>query len=247
MRSELIRTLKATAIAIIIVSLVIGGMVGGITYSAKKKQEQALKQQKQIARDAIRQALENSQKETEKLRLIDREKKQKEAKRQEQEFFNANFIVEKDEVRGLRFIMPNPANDPLEREVTGCALYIGDNYDGNPALFLRCVFVGEKLDHFDEVMFRANNHTFTIRNENFRLISHYRNEHRQRVMYYDFPASSEINKDAIRALVNMTSETKFRFYSSIYNQADDITLSEQDLRLLKAAYNKWLTMSIRNR
>ena len=235
MNDELVKTLRATTIAIVVISVVIGGMILSIKgcnnharFKAKAK--------------AIEQSLaEAQQKQQEENKLLIAQTAQKNSESEdrrnaeEAKSFIQNFDIDWDEVRGITFIKPKFASE----EKTGCYLYISDKADGNPALLFRCIYIGNNLDHFDRVMFRAGNKTHIIENEKFALIHHGRNDDREKWMYYDFIVSQGDNQQSLQSLLSVQSKITFRFYSSVYSTSDDIILSPENLEGLRQTYGIW--------
>jgi len=153
-----------------------------------------------------------------------------------------------DDVRGLTFIMPNSMS--LYR--TDCYLYISneDNSNSLPSLFFRCVHYGEEADHFDEMMFRVGNTTFTVKMQGLDTVK-YGRMGGQRYVYYDFPVTRWYdnlhdryydNKKAIEALVSVEDEETVRFDASLYRTYSDITLTPDKMKELRLAYRMWQVM-----
>jgi hypothetical protein len=106
------------------------------------------------------------------------------------------------------------------------------------------------LDHFDEIMFRVSNTTYTVKMPSFSMAQSGRDVVGQWI-YNDFPVirwrdnlKDEYcdNQKAIEALLTAEQSQKVRFHSSTYNTQDDITLDLRQLTELRLAYRMWQLM-----
>ncbi len=144
------------------------------------------------------------------------------------------FKISKDEIRNLTFIQR--ADSPgLE---TGCYLYIADDGDLDPTLFMRCQYYAKDSFHFDSLMFRAGNTTYQVKNERFERMDSKR-VNGNFFGYNDFLVSSGKNHQALKALLNSSDVKALRYDSEVYNTYIDFKFLPSDLAAMKSVFRVW--------
>jgi hypothetical protein len=161
-----------------------------------------------------------------------------------------HFVRSIDDVRGVTFVEPLSMKGTNLLQ-TDCSLYVSvSSTNAKPALLFYCGWIGEDAEHFDEMLFRVKNTTYTIKMPEFK-IADFGGYGKYKVVANTFPITRWFdrltdtvcdNEKAIEALVSVHEEQKIRFHSSTYRTSNDIILTPEKLSELRLAYRTWKAM-----